>query len=202
MQISIKDGDKKTLRSYFKACREEYVEKSADRDFEALFLKTFQAFIHEQNFVLENKVIAAYWPFGCEASPLKIIEWLKSANDFVTVVLPKMMEGTMHFVLYDTYRSLCKNNFNFCEPLSSRGILPDILIIPLLAFDSEGHRLGYGQGHYDKFIARMRAMKEPYLMGLAYACQQASTLPCEAHDQKLDAVLMPDTYILFKAFEK
>lgn len=66
---------------------------------------------------------------------------------------------------------------------------PDVLIVPLLAFDSEGYRLGYGGGFYDRTLAILRAKKRIVAIGVAYASQQVPSVPHEPYDQKLDFVM-------------
>jgi 5-formyltetrahydrofolate cyclo-ligase len=75
---------------------------------------------------------------------------------------------------------------------STRWLDPDIVIVPLLAFDRRGYRLGQGGGHYDATLEKLRAKKKIIAVGLAYA-QQAClfNLPVEDHDQKLDWVITP-----------
>lgn len=72
------------------------------------------------------------------------------------------------------------------EPLAHwPRVTPDLLLVPLLAFDARGHRLGYGGGFYDRTLA---LLKIPAI-GIAHAAQELSSLPVEAHDMALDAVL-------------
>ena len=66
---------------------------------------------------------------------------------------------------------------------------PDVLIVPLLAFDREGYRLGYGGGYYDRTLATLRAKKRIIAIGAAYAAQEVETVPHESYDQKLDSVM-------------
>jgi 5-formyltetrahydrofolate cyclo-ligase len=66
---------------------------------------------------------------------------------------------------------------------------PDILIVPLLAFDRAGNRIGYGAGYYDMTIARLRAMKPVTAMGIAYAVQEIAQVPVTPRDATLDLVL-------------
>jgi 5-formyltetrahydrofolate cyclo-ligase len=68
-------------------------------------------------------------------------------------------------------------------------VFPDILIVPLLAFDRRGYRLGYGGGYYDRTIARLRAMKPVTAVGLAFAAQQIDQVPTTPRDERLDLVL-------------
>jgi 5-formyltetrahydrofolate cyclo-ligase len=78
-------------------------------------------------------------------------------------------------------------------------IAPDILIVPLLAFDQTGNRMGYGQGHYDETIRLLRQEKEVLSVGLAYAEQAVLlALPTEPHDQKLDLVITPQRVFDFR----
>ena len=66
---------------------------------------------------------------------------------------------------------------------------PDVLIVPLLAFDREGYRLGYGGGYYDRTLAALRAKKLIIAIGVAYATQEVKSVPHDTHDQKLDFVM-------------
>lgn len=77
-------------------------------------------------------------------------------------------------------------------PVPSPGaepVAPDILFVPLLAFDRSGYRLGYGAGYYDMTIAGLRAKKRTVTVGLAYAGQEVDAVPHEAHDERLDWIV-------------
>ena len=81
---------------------------------------------------------------------------------------------------------LAPGAFGIHEPLDSwPRAIPTVLLVPLLAFDASGHRLGYGGGFYDRTIARLKAPA----IGIAYAGQEVSSLPRTAHDMPLNAVL-------------
>jgi 5-formyltetrahydrofolate cyclo-ligase len=68
-------------------------------------------------------------------------------------------------------------------------VFPDILIVPLAAFDRSGHRIGYGAGYYDMTITRLRAMKPVVAVGIAFAAQQIERVPATSFDARLDLVL-------------
>jgi 5-formyltetrahydrofolate cyclo-ligase len=74
-------------------------------------------------------------------------------------------------------------------PPSAPEVLPDILIVPLLAFDRTGHRIGYGAGYYDMTITRLRSVKPVIAIGLAYAAQEIAEIPATERDARLDFVL-------------
>jgi len=85
------------------------------------------------------------------------------------------------------------------SPASEPLLVPDVVIVPLLAFDAEGHRLGYGAGYYDRTIAGLREGKKSVtIIGAAFAMQQVGHIPADAHDMKLDAVVTEKGLIKFK----
>jgi 5-formyltetrahydrofolate cyclo-ligase len=75
---------------------------------------------------------------------------------------------------------------------------PDILIVPLLAFDHEGQRLGYGGGYYDRTLEALRARRPVFAIGLAFEGQAVAALPHDGRDQKLDAILTEIGYRRFR----
>ena len=77
-------------------------------------------------------------------------------------------------------------------------VFPDIMLVPLAAFDRAGHRIGYGAGYYDMTIARIRAMKPVTTIGLAFAVQEIGKVPATAFDQQLDLVLTESEMIDFR----
>jgi 5-formyltetrahydrofolate cyclo-ligase len=82
---------------------------------------------------------------------------------------------------------LMPGSFGIHEPLAHWPVVtPSVLLVPLLAFDGSGHRLGYGGGYYDRTLAGLKNVRA---IGIAYAGQQIEALPHEAHDIRLDAVL-------------
>lgn len=74
-------------------------------------------------------------------------------------------------------------------PDSSPEVEPDVLLVPLLAFDRAGYRLGYGGGFYDRTLALLRARKKIVAIGVAYAAQEVDAVPHDGHDQPLDFVM-------------
>ena len=73
-------------------------------------------------------------------------------------------------------------------------VTPDLVIVPVLAFDRTGGRLGQGGGHFDRTLGMLRAAGEVLVVGLAFAGQEVESLPLEPHDQRLDAILTEAGY--------
>jgi 5-formyltetrahydrofolate cyclo-ligase len=85
------------------------------------------------------------------------------------------------------------------EPLpAAPEVFPDLLFVPLAAYDRSGNRLGYGAGFYDRTLARLRAMKPITTVGVAFSIQETETVPTDATDEKLDFVLTDRDWIICK----
>jgi 5-formyltetrahydrofolate cyclo-ligase len=84
-------------------------------------------------------------------------------------------------------------------PAEAAEVFPDILIVPLLAFDRAGHRIGYGAGYYDMTIARLRGLKPVVAIGIAFAAQEIAAVPATPRDARLDLVLTEGEAIDFRA---
>lgn len=145
------------------------------------------------------KSVALYMPSGSELDtfPLAEILWARGA----TVLLP-VIDGEkriLKFVPWQKDSTLQKNRFGIFEPVSDEFFIPDIILVPLLAFDQQGYRLGQGGGYYDATLADMRAKKDLIAVGYAYAEQAVLfALPREKHDQRLDFVVTPQKIFDFR----
>jgi 5-formyltetrahydrofolate cyclo-ligase len=85
-----------------------------------------------------------------------------------------------------------KVQWGIAEPLADKPILePDVVLVPLLAFDAAGYRLGYGGGFYDRTLARLRAIKPVVAVGIAYDELKVDAVPHQSYDERLDWVLTP-----------
>ncbi len=151
--------------------------------------------------VKQDAIVSVYYPVKSEIDPSPIVEKLWGRG--VTVCLPIINADRrdLSFSKWDKSTKLVHASFGVFEPEDKTPLLePDILIIPLLAFDQTGNRMGYGQGHYDETLRILRAKKDVLAVGLAYAEQAVLlALPAEPHDQKLDMVVTPQRVFDFRA---
>lgn len=111
--------------------------------------------------------------------------------------------GTMQFHRYRRTTRLVPNRFGILEPAPGAIVVSplaiDLLVMPLVAFDERGVRLGMGAGYYDRFLGRLPAAMRPLLVGLAHGIQQSATpLPCASWDVPLDGVLTEAGWQTFK----
>ena len=135
-------------------------------------------------------VVAGYWPLGDEIDPRPLLEALHRCG--VRLALPAIRAPgePLDFRLWQPGDALRPAGFSTREPLpGAPTVEPAVLLVPLLAFDAEGFRLGYGGGFYDRSLALLRQAGDILAVGLAYAAQQVSAVPREATDQALDLVV-------------
>jgi 5-formyltetrahydrofolate cyclo-ligase len=140
--------------------------------------------------VAPGTIVAGFMPMKSEINPLPLLRALADAG--ARLALP---------VVAGQGKPLIMRAWAFGEPLAAGvwgirepepaapEVAPDILIVPLLAFDRAGQRVGYGAGYYDRTIAVLRARQPVLAIGLAFAAQEIAAVPATPHDAPLDLVL-------------
>jgi 5-formyltetrahydrofolate cyclo-ligase len=144
-------------------------------------------------------IVSGFSPLKSEINPVPLMRAFADAG--ARLALP---------VVAGRGKPLVMRSWNFGEPLvagvwgirepppGAPEVFPDILIVPLLAFDRTGHRIGYGAGYYDMTIARLRGMKPVIALGVAYAAQEIAEIPTTPRDARLDFVLTERETIDFR----
>lgn len=151
--------------------------------------------------------IAIYWPHDNEISPLLLLHAaLDQGKKCYLPVLRVDYKQKLGFAAYTNTTPLVKNRYGILEPeLSFSAIIPltklDIVFTPVVGFDKQARRLGRGGGFYDATFADLAeepAAEWPYLVGLAYDCQEINSIPSETGDWHLDAIITETQTILAK----
>ncbi len=184
---------KSKLREDFKKKRaaltpEEVVKKSAEIC--QNFITNLLPKIYQKNSV---KIFSLYLTSSNEASTAKIEKFF--TENKIPFSYPKIIQKNqpLEFILVEKNLRFAANQFypKILEPINGKKILPDFLILPLLAFDDDLSRLGMGGGFFDRTIEKLKIQKPNLIIiGLAYDFQRAgATLPIENTDQKLDFVV-------------
>jgi 5-formyltetrahydrofolate cyclo-ligase len=135
-------------------------------------------------------VVSGYSPLKSEISPVPLMRCLAAGG--ARLALPVVQGRGKPLVMraWAFGDSLGSGQWGIREPKpDAPEVFPDILIVPLIAFDRAGYRLGYGAGYYDMTIARLRAMKRIVAVGIAFAAQEYPAIPKTERDEKLDLVL-------------
>jgi len=139
---------------------------------------------------------AGYHALGAELNPSPLIRRLAGMGAFFALPVCEGPDRPLVFRLWDSRDRLVPDSMGVpAPPAGAQVIHPDLLITPVLAFDRRGGRLGQGGGHYDRSIAALRAGKRVFVLGLAFSGQEVDEVPCDEHDQRLDAVLTEKGYI-------
>src|SRR5258707_8703370 len=140
--------------------------------------------------ITPGAVLAGYSPIRSEIDPVPLMR--KLAVPGVQVALPAIVAGDrpLKFRAWSPDDRLQRGRLGILEPSAdAKEVIPDILLVPLAAFDRAGHRIGYGAGHYDRTLEHLRKMKAITAIGVAFAAQEVEAVPALLHDAALDYVL-------------
>ena len=132
--------------------------------------------------------IAGYLPIKTEIDPLSAMEEA-SAHSLVGVPIIQGNSQPLKFSRWEPGCHLKKGPFDVQIPVNSNYLVPEVLIIPMVAFDRNGGRLGYGGGFYDRTLEYLRSRHATLAIGFAYSVQEFENLPLEPTDQKLDIII-------------
>jgi 5-formyltetrahydrofolate cyclo-ligase len=135
-------------------------------------------------------IVSGYSPIKSEIDPIPLLR--KLAAKGARLALPAVMARgkSLAFRAFAPDDRLLMGPLGILEPSPAAAeIIPDIMLVPLAAFDRLGHRIGYGAGHYDYTLAHLRKVKAVTSIGLAFAAQEIEAVPALAHDERLDYVL-------------
>lgn len=149
--------------------------------------------------VAPGTVVSGFSPMKSEISPLPLLRRLADAG--ASLALPVVTGRGQPLVMraWSFGAPLVSGVWGIREPpADAPELYPDILIVPLLAFDRRGYRVGYGGGYYDRTIARLRTMKHVTAIGIAFAAQQIDEVPTTPRDERLDLVLTEGGTIDFR----
>ena len=137
---------------------------------------------------LNFKSIGGYYPSNYEIDDLDILDLLEKKNFKVSLPIIKK-DNQMNFYSWSRNDPLKINKFGIPEPVSTKVFNPDILLVPLVAYDSSLNRLGYGGGYYDRFIEKIEKIKKVTKIGLAFSFQEISSIPIDQYDKRLDFIV-------------
>src|ERR1700722_922859 len=128
-------------------------------------------------------LIGGYWPMGSELDVRSLLN--KLIEKGFKCALPSLTPEGLLFRLWTPSTHLERGLFQILEPPSTAPlVLPDVLLVPLLAFDKYGHRLGYGQGHFDRYLHQYKVLT----IGVGFKGQEIEKIPHQPHDFALDYI--------------
>ena len=140
--------------------------------------------------VPQNAVVAAYAAFGGEIDPLPLLEALAAKGVALALPVVEAKAAPLVFRAWMPGDQLVQHRFGMAEPpREAPALVPDIVVVPLLAFDRQGQRLGYGGGYYDRTLAALRKRGRVLAVGIGFALQEMPSVPRAAHDVPLDWIV-------------
>lgn len=135
-------------------------------------------------------IVAGYWPMRSEIDPRPLMLAFAARGAQLALPVVAARDAPLVFRVWRNGDALIAGPHDTCHPLhAAPQAVPDIVLVPLAAFDRRGHRIGYGGGYYDRTLAALRAAREIVAVGVAFAVQEVETVPASPHDALLDLVL-------------
>lgn len=134
--------------------------------------------------------VAGYWPLGSELDVRPLLLHLRTGGRSIALPVSGPRGQALTFRDWDPALPLAAGRYGIQEPGADRfEVVPAVLLVPMLAFDRSGHRLGYGAGYYDRTLDALRAIRPVLAVGMAFAAQEIDAVPHGAHDERLDWIL-------------
>jgi len=127
--------------------------------------------------------LGGYYPSNHEINDLEILGLLEKKNFKISLPVVKK-NNQMDFFKWSKNDPLKINKYGIPEPVSSKIFYPDILLVPLVSYDNDFNRLGYGGGFYDRYIEKIEKIKKVIKIGLAFSCQKLKNIPINQYDKK------------------
>ena len=169
-------------KKYFNLRKKKYFEIDKEFFFPLLsFIKS--------NFKKEHLKLALYYPTSFEVNVLKLLEnqYMNNKNILLPVIEKK---NRMNFFSWEKNHVLLVNKFGILEPQKTKLKIPNLILLPILSFDKNKYRLGYGKGFYDRYLNKhLKKISNILTVGVAFSFQKHHKLPINKNDVKLDYIL-------------
>ena len=166
-------------------------KKKNNKDIKISFLKIFKEI--KKN-ISKKKIVGGYYPVNFEIDILEFLEKLEMKGLQLCLPIVKK-DNKMDFYSWSTKNLLKLNKYGIPEPEQIKKVFPDIILVPLVAFDSRLYRIGYGGGYYDRYIKKLSNKKNLLKIGIAHSCQKINRVPTNKYDKKLD-IIITEKYVL------
>jgi 5-formyltetrahydrofolate cyclo-ligase len=149
--------------------------------------------------IAAGTVVSGYSPIRSELDPVPLMQKLAAQGARLALPAVPARGKSLVFRAWSPGDRLTLGPLGILEPSPAMAeLIPDIMLVPLAAFDRLGHRIGYGAGHYDFTLAHLRKLKPISAIGVAFAAQEIKAVPALAHDVALDYVLTEEKAFRFQ----
>ena len=186
--------DKQALRKEMRAVRRQF-HKDKSETASTQLTETATA----SKLFRAGQIVSCFWPIQTEVDTVPLIQALHKLGCRICLPIVIGEARPLVFRQWMPDTEMIEGDFGAMTPPESSPILvPDVVLCPLLAFDRQGFRLGYGGGFYDRSIEEIRTLKPVTTAGLAYSVQEVKNVPTEPTDQKLDFLITEKEILEFK----
>jgi 5-formyltetrahydrofolate cyclo-ligase len=185
---------KKELRATALAARDALPVADRRRAAQAIAMRRFPVPLGE------GTIVAGYSPIRSECDPVPLMRSLAAKGAQLALPLVHERDKELTFAEWRQGAPLIPGSYGILQPRSEAMQLePDIVLVPLAAFDRRCRRIGYGAGYYDRTLADLRKRKVVIAVGIAFAAQEVEAIPVDEHDQRLDLVLTERETVDFRS---
>ena len=183
--------DKSSLRLKFIKKRRKLYSTKIFFSFDKIF------FLIKKNFSKKKPSIAGYYPSNFEVNILDLLSQTNKKNFKVGLPVIKK-DYKIDFKYWIPNQPLYVNKYGILEPQKQNiTFLPDIVLVPLVAFDRNLNRIGYGKGYYDRALKQLASNKKILTIGMAFSFQETTIIPTNQYDYNLDCILT-DRNLIYK----
>ncbi len=169
-----------------------YIRKKNYSDNLYINSNKFLRFVEKKK--IKFKTFGVYYPFNYEIDIFNILEILEKKDYLLS--LPKVSKNNMmdffHWSLSDPLKI---NKYGIPETISKKKVYPEVLLVPLVAFDNKLNRLGYGGGYYDRYISKCKSSNKIIKVGIGFSFQKVKSLPIDKYDKKLDFIITEKGFV-------
>jgi 5-formyltetrahydrofolate cyclo-ligase len=183
-------GGKSEDRCEYRKKRDRYLAGLSDQDVSLAFSAVPSPL---RSLFSPDKIVAAYIPIESEANPQALLKFAHEAGCKTALPHVTSMTAPMRFLQWQLGDVLEDGPFGLKQPKADAAVIsPDIILVPLVAFDRSLNRLGQGAGHYDRALS---LLEDAYTVGIAWSVQEAPYLAADPWDMPLDAILTEKEWI-------
>lgn len=175
---------KEKLREQYRQLRARLSEQEKTAAASALH----ERFLKE-NFIPEGAIVAGYWPVKSEISVMPLLKDMSSRGHVCAFPVIEEKGKPLRFAVWKDGDPMQEGLYGIAVPVTLTFVVPDVLLVPLVAFDAQKHRIGSGAGFYDRTIAALRAEKKISSFGVAYDIQKCDHVPFDQTDMTLDMII-------------
>lgn len=144
-------------------------------------------------------IIGSYWPIKSEADARPILTYFHEKNHICALPVVEAINRPLLFREWEPGNLLVSGLYNILTPDEGAKIVtPTVLLVPILGFDAHGHRLGHGEGYYDRTLEKLRAKNHVIAIGIAFDCQEVDAIPFHEHDEPMNYIVTPTRVIEIK----